>query len=50
MFLFSGEGREVPTLLGPSEAALSMGRNRDVTPNFKMETDPVSETPCFLVL
>jgi hypothetical protein len=44
-------GGKTPTLLGPLERAISKGRNRVgvFPPRLRTETDPVSETLCFLV-
>jgi hypothetical protein len=41
----SGEGRQSPTLLGLLERS-----NLNLSPHMKMESGPVSETPCFLVI
>jgi hypothetical protein len=52
LFPFSGEGRKTLTLLGPLERMIEVSSFKDTvspSPHLKMETDPVSETLCFLV-
>jgi hypothetical protein len=53
-FPYSGEVRKIPTLLGPLEGAnlnqqTSPPNRVSSSPDLKMETDPTSETLCFLV-
>jgi hypothetical protein len=49
LFLSSGEGRHIFCWVQRLRLALSKGPNRvGVSPHLRTETDPVSETSCFL--